>query len=190
MILIYVAIILIVVAWLMSKDLAAISKLPFQGGRPVLVLVAILFILQAVAVIYTPGQTKFQIIILVLSQVVLVGILLLNHHLPGAKLFALGVALNITVMTANGGWMPIPIETYSYIYPDRPPIEAQARPPNSKNVALDREDINLWWLSDVVPVPWLWRWYAVSPGDIVLMFGVALFIFAIPKKTDKNPGPG
>ncbi len=182
MILIYIALIMVSMAFLMGHDLGAIGRLPYRGGRSILGLVLGLFILQTIAVIYVPGQTTLQVIILILSQVVLIAVLLLNHRLPGAKLFALGVALNVTVMVANGGWMPISIETYNYIYPDRPPIEAQARPPKSKNVALPQKDITMWWLVDVIPTPWLWRWYAVSPGDVILMIGAARFIFATPKK--------
>lgn len=144
-----------------------------------------LFFLQAALVIYVPGQTLWQVVILNVSQIALVLLFLLNHHLPGAKLFALGIALNVLVMLANGGWMPLTPETYHFVHPDRPVVE-QTRPSSSKNVILSRSETKLWILSDLIPITLPWRRTAVSPGDIVLVVGVAQFIFqTTAKKKDK-----
>ncbi len=183
MILIYALILLIALAWMLGRDLMAIEKRTFRGGLPALILIVILFILQATLVIYAPGQSRLQVVILGLSNVALIVALLLNHHLPGVKLMALGILLNFTVIIANGGWMPVETQMYHYVYPNRPPIETQARPQNSKNIILDREDINLWFLADIIPTPWLWRWYLVSLGDIILVAGGGQFIFSLPRRS-------
>jgi hypothetical protein len=104
---------------------------------------------------------------------------------PGAKLFALGIALNVVVMVANGGWMPVTPETSHFVHPDRPIVE-QTRASGSKNFILPRSETNLWILSDIIRVTLPWRRNAVSIGDVLLIMAVAQFIFqTTAKKKDK-----
>ena len=185
MILAYAIIILIILALLFRRDLSRLGQISYRGGWLIIALITGLFILQATLVLYVPGQTLWQMVILNLSQIVLIFLLLLNHQVPGAKLFACGIALNVLVMTINGGWMPLTPETSHFVHPERPVIE-QTRPNNSKNIILPRSETNLWILSDIVRVTLPWRRTVVSIGDIVLIIGVAQFIFqATAKKRDK-----
>jgi hypothetical protein len=184
MILTYAIIVLIILAMLFRRDLSALGQISYRGSWIFVGGVIGLFILQAGLVIYVPGQSLWQMIILNLSQIALVSLFLLNHQLPGAKLFALGIALNVLVMVANGGWMPVTPEMTHFVHPDRPVVE-QIRPSRSKNIILPRAETNLWILSDMIPVTLPWRRNAVSVGDIVLVAGAAQFIFqATAKKRD------
>jgi len=184
-ILAYAIIFLIILALLLRRDLSALGQISYRGGWMFMAAVIGLFFLQAALVIYVPGQTLWQVIILNISQIALVLLFLLNYYVPGAKLFALGIALNVLVMLANGGWMPLTPETYHFVHPDRPVAE-QTRPGSSRNIILPHSETNLWLLSDIVPVTLPWRRTAVSPGDIVLVVGVAQFIFqTTAKKKDK-----
>ncbi len=176
MILVYAFVLLIVLALLLRRNLRALTQRPYHGGWKLAAAVISLFIVQAVWVIYAPGQTFFQLTLLIVSQLALLGLLFLNRHLPGAKLFALGLVLNTLVMVANGGWMPITPETYHFIHPERP-VELYTRPLRSKNIILPRLDANLWLLSDLIPVSLPWYRTAMSPGDLVLILGAAQFIF-------------
>jgi hypothetical protein len=146
-----------------------------------------LFWLQAILVIYVPGQTTFQIFVVLFSQLALIFLLLVNRHVPGAKLFALGVLLNTVVMAANGGWMPITPETYQSIRPNRV-VEVQERAPASKGIMLPRHETKLWLLSDIIPISILGHKNAMSPGDLLLIMGVAQFLFQATSKA-KQPGP-
>jgi hypothetical protein len=185
MILAYAVIFLVILALLFRRDLSALGQVPYRGGWKLIGLVLGLFILQAAMVLYVPGQTLLQGVILIFSQAALIFLFLLNHHVPGAKLFALGIALNVLVMVANGGWMPITPETYQFVRPGRPVVE-QTRPSSSKNIILPRSETNLWILSDMIRVTLPWRRTAVSIGDVLLVAAVAQFIFQITaKKTDK-----
>jgi hypothetical protein len=184
MILTYAIIVLIILAMLFRRDLSALGQISYRGSWIFVGGVIGLFILQAGLVIYVPGQSLWQMIILNLSQIALVSLFLLNHQLPGAKLFALGIALNVLVMVANGGWMPVTPEMTHFVHPDRPVVE-QIRPSRSKNIILPRAETNLWILSDMIPVTLPWRRNAVSVGDVVLVAGAAQFIFqATGKKRD------
>jgi hypothetical protein len=175
-ILVYALVLLIVLALLLQRNLHALTQRPYRGGWKLAAGVMSLFIAQAVWVIYAPGQTFFQLALLMVSQLALLGLLFLNRHLPGAKLFALGLVLNTLVMAVNGGWMPITPETYHLVHPERP-VELYARPPRSKNIILPRSDANLWILSDLIPVSLPWYRTAMSPGDVVLILGAAQFIW-------------
>ena len=176
---------LLILALLLRRDLSAIGRIVYRGGWKLAVVVAGLFALQAIMILYVPGQTVLQMALLILSQMALVFLLLLNRHVPGAQLFALGITLNIAVMVANGGWMPVTPETHYFVHPDRP-AEVQARQMSSKNVILPRTETNLWILSDIIPVTLPWRRNAVSIGDVLLILGAAQFIF---QATSKIEGP-
>jgi hypothetical protein len=188
MVLVYAVIFLIVLALLLRRDLSAIGRISYRGGWRLAAIVAGLFILQAIMVIYAPGQTAFQMALLILSQIALIFLLLLNHHVPGAKLFALGIILNTTVMAANGGWMPVTPETHHFVHPDRA-VSVQARPLGSKGIILPRTEIRLWILSDIIRVTLPWRRYAISIGDLLLILGTARFIFQ-PASRREKPLPG
>lgn len=145
-----------------------------------------LFLLQAFFVIFVPGQTGLQMVMLVLSQSALIGLFLLNHHLPGAKLFALGIFLNTAVIVANGGWMPVTPETAHFVHPERQ-IELYVKPSNSKNIILPRSETNLWILSDIIRLTLPWRRNALSIGDLLLIAGIAQFVFQTAPKKKRSP---
>ena len=177
MILVFAVVLIVIAAIAMRRDLSAIGRLSFRGGWKLAVAVAGLFIVQAKLVIFVPGQTVFQMALLIFSQAALVLLILVNRHIPGAKLFALGVILNTLVMVANGGWMPVTPETVEFASPARPALVEYSKPQDSKNIVMARSDTNLWILSDIIPVTLPWNRYAVSIGDILLVVGAAQFIF-------------
>ncbi len=187
MILIYAAIFLIITAWL-SGQLPKLEERKYKGGILALGLITALAVLQMVTVVYNPEQNSWQPVILIASMVIPFPLLLINRHLPGLKLIAAGAALNILVIAVNGG-MPMPIDLYHDLYPNRPQITAQEKPPNSKNIMLRREDTNLWFLGDVIPTPWFTRWYAISPGDVFIMAGIAYFLFGASKRKEQAANP-
>ena len=186
MILAYAIVILIVIALVLQRDLSPIGRLSYRGGWIMLILVIGLFILQANFVIFAAGQSTSQMILLLGSQILLTGLILLNYHIPGAKMFALGLILNIIVMGLNSGWMPITPETYNYVHPNRQ-VEVFTRPPNSKNIVIPQSETTLWILSDIIRVPVPWRRYAMSVGDVLLIVGVAQLIFLASLR--KHPLP-
>ena len=188
MILAYAVVLLVVLALLLRRDISAIGQVPVRGGKKMAAVVVGLFVLQATSVIYVSGQTQLQMAILILSQIALVFLILLNHHLPGAKLFAIGIILNLAVMAVNGGWMPVTPSTYKFVHPEQT-VEVGVRPPSSKNIILSREETSLWILSDIIPVILPWRRWAVSLGDVFLIIGAALFIFQTTSKKEKKEKP-
>lgn len=176
MILAYALILLIVLALLLGRDFNGLARISYRGGWKLAAIVAGLFVLQAGLILYVSGQTMLQMGVLILSQVALSWLLVLNRHVPGAKLFAVGIVLNVAVMVANGGWMPVTPETYRFVHPDRT-VADYSRPPASKNIVLPRSETRLWLLSDIVRISLPWRQTAISVGDVFLVGGAAQFIF-------------
>lgn len=188
MILIYIIITLTVLTLLLRSDFSAIGQISFKGGWKLGGAILALFLLQATLVTYVSGQTMLQMIIVVGSQTLLAACILLNRHIQGAKLFALGVILNTVVMIANGGWMPITPETYQSLGAEQA-VELQARAPASKGITLAQNETNLWILSDIIPVNLFGRKSAMSIGDVLILAGIAQFLLlAAPKSRPTNAG--
>jgi hypothetical protein len=181
MVLTYAIILLVLLALLLRRDLSAIGRIAFRGSWWLVIIVISLFALQATLVLYLPGQSSWQMVLLIASQFALLGVVLLNHFVPGAKLFALGIALNLLVMVANGGWMPVTPETYQFVHPERI-VTLYTKPASSKNIILPRAETKLWYLSDVIRLPLPGRRTAVSLGDVLLIGGVAQLIMQTTSK--------
>ncbi|HEY83799.1 MAG TPA: DUF5317 domain-containing protein [Chloroflexi bacterium] len=94
--------------------------------------------------------------------------------------------MNLVVMAANGGWMPVTPETSSFIHPERV-VEARTRPPSSKNLVLARSETRLWILSDIIRLTLPWQRTAISIGDALLIAGAGQFIFqaTVREKNDR-----
>lgn len=88
-----------------------------------------------------------------------------NRRLPGMWLVLAGFALNAAVILPNGA-MPVAPEAIEFLGGD-------ASIGQGKHRLLTEGDV-LWWLGDVIPVPALR--IIVSPGDVLLAVGVALFV--------------
>lgn len=114
--------------------------------------------------------------LLIVSQVLVVGWLLLHRELPGVWLVALGLALNAVVIAANGA-MPV----------DPNAVRAlglgELEVPLGKHTLLT-DDTRLPWLADVIPIPPLRS--IVSVGDLVIAVGLIPLTHALMR----DPGRG
>ncbi|HVA92290.1 MAG TPA: DUF5317 family protein, partial [Chloroflexota bacterium] len=104
----------------------------------------------------------------------------LGHRraLPGLELVALGMAMNLLVVLANGGHMPVA------------PALATGGPPQLHELgtwgqyALAGPGTRLNWLADTIQLPGpLGAIFpgAYSPGDLVAIVGIAVACFLVPK---------
>ena len=188
MILAYAAIVLVVLTLLFRRDLSAIGQLPYKGNWKLIVIILGLFTLQWTTIIFSEERTTLHMVLLIASHLALVLLFLLNRHIAGAKLFALGIILNTLVMVANGGWMPVTPETYQFVHPSQS-TEIYAHPPKSKNILLPRSETTMWLLSDNIPVTLPWRRNAVSIGDVLMIVAIGQFLFqsTAAKRQSHNP---
>jgi len=140
------------------------------------------FALQVV-VIYFPlpvstGLASPRALLLMGSYVLLLFVVGSNYRLPGMALVGVGLAMDLLVMVANGGYMPITPEAV-----ERAGLEhliqssaSGARLMATKDVLLARDQMHLWILSDVFAIPASWPMSSVfSIGDVALASGVFWF---------------
>jgi len=114
----------------------------------------------------------------------LVPFLLRNFSYWGVRLMLLGLLLNMTVMAANGGMMPVDAAAVDAV--GRQDVqELQVGKPiaGTKNVLLASQDIKLPGLSDsiILPLPKPFT-KAVSVGDLVILPGAALAFLEVARR--------
>jgi hypothetical protein len=120
--------------------------------------------------------------ILPASLLVFLAFTWLNRRLPGMPILMTGLILNLLVISANGGWMPISPDTASHLKGGAP-LEATSIGSRfgQKDVLLLPEDTRLEFLSDRFLFPkWVPYQVAFSLGDFLVAIGV-FWLLANPK---------
>lgn len=111
---------------------------------------------------------------LIASQILLLSFVWINRQQPGFWALGLGLGLNLLVIVANGGWMPISPDTLQRMYPGRAAgtwVPGQ-RLGVSKDIILTVTTTRLAWLSDRFILPsWSPYQVAFSPGDVFIALG-------------------
>lgn len=134
-------------------------------------LTIVAFAVQFSAIFLFPSLLAQAII---LSYGILILFCLANRRESGFYLIMLGMLLNIIVMLANGGRMPVEMTAAAHLSPqDVPALEAGTY---GKHIAMS-DETNLNFLGDIIylrsPYP---HHTIVSIGDLLLSLGVILYL--------------
>jgi hypothetical protein len=171
-----IIVLVIVVALLRGGSLRNFAALQFRW----LPLVIIGFALQLL--IFTPfGYSPLVVFatlpIYVLSLALLAIWVAANRRIPGMALIAIGLALNIAVIAANGGHMPV--------LPEGARLAGQYEalaaddPRTSKHLLMPSDQVRLWLLSDIIVIPHgVPGAVVLSIGDIALTVGIAVLCYS------------
>jgi hypothetical protein len=117
--------------------------------------------------------------ILPVSLGILVIFVWFNRRLQGFWLLGLGLLLNLAVITANGGLMPITPETLTIVHGEQAQALIDSRAYGSKSIVLPAEETRLEWLADRFTVPdRLPIQFAYSLGDVLLVAGAFWALWA------------
>jgi hypothetical protein len=127
------------------------------------------------------GPSSAASLALPASLVVFLIFVWLNRRIPGMPVVLVGLVLNLLVITANGGWMPVSPETASQLPGGSPPSEATPGiRVGDKDILLRPEDTRLELLADRFLLPeWLGYRAAFSLGDAFAAAG-AFWLLASP----------
>jgi hypothetical protein len=113
-----------------------------------------------------------------ISMALLVVWVTLNRQIPGIVLIAAGVVMNTVAIAANGGYMPV--DPAAAAYAGRLENYASEGAPISNNSLATSENVRLWLLTDIFPVPaGIPLANVFSLGDILLTVGVAIFCSSV-----------
>lgn len=136
------------------------------------------FLPQFIVLCLPVGRVSFPdwlpTLLLTASQVGLLAFVWMNRHLSGMLVLLCGVALNLTVMTANGGFMPISLQTASRLAPEEMLEESQIGSRfGTKDVLLPVGETRFEWLADrFLPPSWFPYQVAFSLGDVFIALGI------------------
>jgi hypothetical protein len=194
MILLLAVIVSIVIALLRGGRFATLAQVPVRWG----ILAVAAFAIQALFMYQTPSQKapgiwSWQEWLFLASHLVLMAMVWANRNLRGVKLIGLGLILNLAVMIANGGWMPVTPEAvvkvgYAGLAPS---LETGMRLYSSKNIILPAEQTRLQFLSDIFVLPRPFPVPSVfSPGDVVVALGVWTLIQSAMLGREGDPRSG
>lgn len=181
MILLAVVLLAFLIALATGGRLSRLADLPWRAlWLPVAGFGAQLIIIYGPATI-APAFFSLHTGLLLLSYGLLLAFVWLNRRIVGMPIIGLGLAMNLTVMLANGGYMPITREALIQAGKEYrlKEFDAGARPLSSKDVLLPKEETKLWILSDIFvapppfPIPSIF-----SPGDVMLAIGALVMIVA------------
>ena len=116
--------------------------------------------------------------VLIGSNMLVLSFLVVNRMLPGVVIAAVGLVLNLAVISSNGA-MPVSPDAARAAGAEDLVISEGA----IKHEVLD-DDTELGFLGDVIPIPW--PGFVISIGDIVLAAGIAVLAYS---QTRKGPRP-
>jgi len=186
-----VAIILGLAAGILSSRLRHNPWQPPSFEWASLALVA--FLPQFVA-FYIPGlrsnvSDQFAAVCLTTSQIGLLIFCWINRRQTYMPILAAGLLLNLIVISANGGLMPISTATASQLLPADVFQQLQVGgrfSVSSKDILLDAQVINFPWLADRFLSPdWFSYRFVFSAGDVLISLG-AFLLLAIPSVTNNS----
>lgn len=101
--------------------------------------------------------------------------LVLNRHIRGTLLLALGTFLNFLVIAANGGYMPVSAEAVSAAGLKMDDLASL----NLRHTVMT-EQTRLPWLADIIPVPWPHAFRNVgSVGDLIVMAAMVYVVWRL-----------
>ena len=158
-------------------SLERLATLRLRGGAQA-------FLACAAQVVSVVTQ-QHRLALLLVSAALLASFYWLNRRQAGISLAMLGIVLNLAVMGANNGSMPVSSATM--MRKNSLEFAAGTDLPHTKNTVLEDHEARLPWLSDrlLLPGP-LARLAAWSIGDFLLLAGVGRMLWHTMKEQDNH----
>lgn len=146
--------------------------------------------LQAVALYAGIGHIDYLLpSLFIVSYLLLFGFVWANRCHLGVSIIGIGLLLNFLVMVANGGLMPTSPNTLvrAGLAQQLPQLEAGEPIRHTKDILLERENTNMWVLSDILVVDNPFGIRTFSVGDTVIGAGLVVTLAQLLLRVLKGP---
>lgn len=112
-----------------------------------------------------------------------------NLKTAGFSILSIGLLSNLTVISLNGGWMPVSPKTLIRLRPELPAStwEVGTRLALSKDRIMLSAQTTFGWLSDCLSLPhWVSYKFVFSIGDILIAIGAFVLLWSLSRDTGKK----
>jgi hypothetical protein len=188
MILLLALVISLLIALMRGGSLLRLGSVSFRYGWLALLAFSAQTLVIYARLPYAQGILAPRTLLLLVSYGMLFIPVIANRRLPGMPLIGLGLLLNLMVMVANGGFMPVTPEALQRAGLSGLALSegTGARLYATKDVLLLREETRLWLLSDILVIPPPLG-TVFSIGDVLLAGGACWLlqnVMVVPRRKD------
>ena len=166
----------VIVGLLRGGRLSRLTNVSLRYGWAALVALVVQVVIVYLPLLRSERLWGLRAFLLLGSYVLLATVVVVNRRLPGLPLVGFGLALNLLVMLANGGYMPVTLEALQQagLAHLAQGNSDGARVLAAKDILLSRGNTRLWVLSDIFALPPPVG-AVISIGDAFLASGAFVF---------------
>ena len=162
------------IAVLIGGDVRRLSQLRIRHIELLLAAFAVKVAVALLGTAHTATAVTVARPLNIIGAVLLLAVVWFNRHIPGALLFGTGLTLNLIVILAFGGRMPVLLPHDAD--PNSPVLALLRGGLDPLHVALDHPQ-GLWFIGDILTIPSIGGHSSlVSIGDLLMAAGVAWLI--------------
>jgi cytochrome bd-type quinol oxidase subunit 2 len=164
----------LVIAVLIGGDVRRLSQIKIRHLELLLGAFAVKVAVAVLGTTHSQGAVMVARPLNVIGALLLLSVVWLNRRIPGALVFAAGLTLNLIVIVAFGGRMPVLLP--NDVDPNSPVLALLRGGLDPLHVALAHPQ-GLWFIGDIFAIPGLGGHSSlVSIGDLLMAAGVAWLI--------------
>jgi hypothetical protein len=164
----------LVIAVLIGGDVRRLSQLRIRHIELLLAAFAVKIAVALLGTLHSPIAVTVARPLNVIGAVLLLAVVWFNRRIPGALLFGAGLTLNLVVILAFGGRMPVLLPHNAD--PNSAVLALLRGGLDPLHVALDHPQ-GLWFIGDILTIPSIGGHSSlVSIGDLLMAAGVAWLI--------------
>ena len=164
----------LVIAVLIGGDVRRLSQIKIRHLELLLAAFAVKVAVAILGTTHSPVAVSVARPLNVIGAILLLAVVWFNRRIPGALLFGAGLSLNLIVIVAFGGRMPVLLP--HDVDPNSPVLALLRGGLDPLHVALTQPQ-GLWFIGDIFAIPGLGGHSSlVSIGDLLMAAGVAWLI--------------
>ena len=164
----------LVIAVLIGGDVRRLSQIKIRHLELLLAAFAVKVAVAILGTTHSPVAVSVARPLNVIGAILLLAVVWFNRRIPGALLFGAGLTLNLIVIVAFGGRMPVLLPRD--VDPNSPVLALLRGGLDPLHVVLTQPQ-GLWFIGDIFAIPGLGGHSSlVSIGDLLMAAGVAWLI--------------